>query len=115
MSTNGRFQKGRSGNPGGRPKAEVSLITLAREHTEEAIKTLVQVMRSAKSETARALAADKLIDRGWGKALQETNLNVRRVTADQLSDDELTAIILADEDGSGAHGIKAPNGSGKPH
>ena len=35
------FQKGRSGNPGGRPKVVAEVKELARKHTGKAIETLV--------------------------------------------------------------------------
>ena len=41
---NGRFQKGESGNPGGRPRAAHSIQELARKHTMEALDVLVQIM-----------------------------------------------------------------------
>jgi Family of unknown function (DUF5681) len=37
----GGFSKGQSGNPGGRPKVVGEVQELARQHTGEAIKTLV--------------------------------------------------------------------------
>ena len=40
---NGRFQPGRSGNPGGRPRAAHTIQELAREHAPEAIQTLALV------------------------------------------------------------------------
>jgi hypothetical protein len=42
---------------------------MARDHTEEAIKTLVDLMRHAKSDAARGAAAQALMDRGYGKSV----------------------------------------------
>lgn len=67
----GRFQKGYSGNAGGRPKDEHRVADLARSYTTEAIDTLVALMRSGKDERVRGTAAQALLDRGWGKAKVE--------------------------------------------
>ena len=40
---------------------------LAREHTPEAIATLVAIMREGQSEASRVAAADAILDRGWGR------------------------------------------------
>ena len=66
-ASNGRFSKGKSGNPGGRPKDEARVAELARSHTLEAIDTLVELMRHGKDERVRGTAAQALLDRGWGK------------------------------------------------
>ena len=63
----GRFIKGYSGNPGGRPKDEYNVIELARSYTTEALETLVELMRDGKDERVRGTAAQALLDRGWGK------------------------------------------------
>lgn len=63
------FEKGKSGNPGGRPKENAEVRKLAREHTSEAIKRLVDWMRSDNAK-ASVSAANALLDRGWGKAPQ---------------------------------------------
>ena len=65
------FKKGQSGNPGGRPKVVAEVKELAREHTGEAIETLVSIMTNPKSApAARVSAANSLLDRGYGKPPQ---------------------------------------------
>ena len=45
--------------------------SLARKYTVQAIETLVHVMRAPQAPpAARVLAANSLLDRGWGKAAQ---------------------------------------------
>jgi hypothetical protein len=65
------FEKGRSGNPGGRPKVVAEVKELARAHTSEAIETLVSIMTDPKgAAAARVSAANALLDRGYGKPPQ---------------------------------------------
>lgn len=66
-ASNGQFPKGQSGNPGGRPRDEQKVAELARSYTQEAIETLVGLMRSSNDERVRGTAAQALLDRGWGK------------------------------------------------
>ena len=70
------WQKGESGNITGRPKLpetiEVKKIVAdvkaaAREHTRDALDTLMTVMSDAKAPpAARVAAAIAVLDRGWG-------------------------------------------------
>jgi hypothetical protein len=61
----------------GRPPGPV-ITTMARQHTEKAIETLAAVMTDTKAQpAARVAAAQALLDRGWGKAPVQIDLNVR--------------------------------------
>ena len=74
-SANGQFPKGQSGNPGGRPRDEQKVAELARSYTREAIETLSKLMRSGNDERVRGMAAQALLDRGWGKPKVEVVSN----------------------------------------
>ena len=70
------FKKGQSGNPGGRPKEDPELKELARAKTKEAIQVLASIMKSKKAPAAaRVSAACALLDRGYGKPVQMTELS----------------------------------------
>jgi hypothetical protein len=65
-----RFVRGKSGNPGGRPKVLADVQDLARQRVPAAITELAWLAVKAKSETARIAACRELLDRGYGKPRQ---------------------------------------------
>lgn len=52
-------------------KATVEIRSLARSHSDTAIRTLAAIMTKEDApESARVAAANSLLDRGWGKPAQ---------------------------------------------
>jgi hypothetical protein len=74
-----RWAKGVSGNPGGRPKLEVSIRELAQQHGMEALETLVQVMRTGR-RSEQVVAANAILDRAYGKPTQSVEMSGDRST-----------------------------------
>ena len=68
------FLPGQSGNPGGRPRIIGEVRDLARQHTTLAVETLVHIMQHGTKDAARVAAAQTVLDRGWGKAVQAVEM-----------------------------------------
>lgn len=71
------FKKGRSGNPGGRPKEQHDVKELAREYSTEAVERLAAWMRSDNAKASVAACAT-LLDRAYGKATQHIQAEITK-------------------------------------
>jgi hypothetical protein len=95
------FEKGVSGNPGGRPRGLVRRIREQTRDGEELVDYMLAVFRDETASTRDRVAAGTwLADRGFGRPTQTTaTLNVPDVPAGrdlrELSDEELKALIAA--------------------
>jgi hypothetical protein len=88
------FQKGVSGNPGGRKKTD-DVKLLARKHTVAALNRIVELIHSA-DERVAIMAAKEVLDRAYGKtkpaeeeddnAKKNVTINILRYTEPNARD-----------------------------
>lgn len=75
------FQKGVSGNPGGKSKVLVEIQTLARSKSKRAFERIVELVEDPDSRVA-LMAAKEVLDRAYGKAkpMEDDSADKRNVT-----------------------------------
>lgn len=90
----GRFVKGQSGNPGGRPKGDAWFRGLCRKRTVKALKALEAALLR---EDHAVSAAKALLEFGWGKAPAVLNVSGSLDTnpAEPLTTEQLLALAAA--------------------
>ncbi len=71
-----KWKPGQSGNPKGMEPGVGHVRELARQHTEESIEKLVEIMRDENAPpSAQGAAANSLLDRGWGRPDQSVSID----------------------------------------
>lgn len=71
-------------NPGGRPSIPEDVKAALKAATPAAVATLVEIMTQGKSEDTRVKAANIILERVYGKAAAQVNVNVTDVGAVHL-------------------------------
>ena len=97
-SKHGGRRPGSGRKPGTPNKATATLREAARAFTPMALETLAHVARNGESETARVMAADKLLDRAYGKPAQineHGGIDGAPIEHRVLGDTERAAKVLA--------------------
>lgn len=90
MANHGGKREGAGRPVGAKNKTTVEqqarLTDLAREHTVEALETLLDVMRNGLTDTARMAAANAILDRAYGRPRQaiEEQISIARPSVIEL-------------------------------
>jgi hypothetical protein len=87
---------GRPPGPNGRGAAFKHLRELARSHTEEAVLTVVDLMRTSKDEWLRLACANTILDRGFGKTREGQVVEQQDIVTRRYETlDEIKAELIA--------------------
>jgi hypothetical protein len=81
--SNGRWQKGTSGNPGGRKRIAAEVIEAAQALSETAIATLEKLLTD-ENPMVKLRASEILLNRAWGTPAQFVNVESKTTYADEL-------------------------------
>ena len=72
---NGRFQKGESGNPGGRPKLPAEMREMFQAKAPEAFEVLCKHLHATDPRVSVS-AATQILDRAYGRPVQSIDANI---------------------------------------
>ena len=71
----GGFQRGQSGNPGGRPRLPADIREAFKAKAPQALEVLTRCLQSGDDRIA-IMAAQAILDRGYGKPTQSIDANI---------------------------------------
>lgn len=74
------FEKGKSGNPGGRKKVPEDIKQAFREQSPKALEVLTYIVNNPEAKDSdRIKAAECILDRAYGKPSQEVSLDMNSI------------------------------------
>jgi hypothetical protein len=94
----GRWQRGTTGNPGGRPAIAAEVRESLRVHTADAVHALVQILQDgAAPAAARVAAARCILDHAIGRPLQAVAIAAeeRPKRVEDMTTPELEALLAS--------------------
>ena len=103
----GRFVKGQTGNPGGRPATPDNVKEMLKGSTVPAVQLLIDTMTNIETkQELRVRCAEILIDRVMGKAVQplEAIFTTPAVDLSDFTIDELRRLAAYDEESDSGAG-----------
>ena len=103
MNEIAKFQKGVSGNPGGRPKGNPEVKAILKAASPDAARALVELLKSEK-DSIRLAAAQDILDRTEGKAIQMQDINMGLAGTLNIERQIRRVVMETVNDGNGTEG-----------
>jgi hypothetical protein len=92
----GKWKKGQSGNPGGRPKVLPELREMCRNFGPEAVRLLIGMAKNEDAnERARVASIQELLNRGYGKVVGPSDLMIMMSNSAKNDDGGEVQVMVA--------------------